>query len=108
MSKARPLAAAVVVALLSVPLAVMILGALHAPGKPAPVGLELVRIEPTFAAFERAFELVPLGRQFLNSLTVVAIAVPLSVACASLAGFAMTRMGRRWHAVAIGFTLVTL
>ena len=79
MSKARPLAAAIVVALLSVPLAVMILGALHAPGQPAPVGLELLRIEPTLAAFERAFELVPLGRQLLNSLTVVAIAVPLSV-----------------------------
>ena len=92
MSKARPLAAAIVVALLSVPLAVMILGALHAPGQPAPVGLELLRIEPTLAAFERAFELVPLGRQLLNSLTVVAIAVPLSVVCASLAGFAMTRL----------------
>jgi len=73
MSKARPLAAAIVVAVLSVPLAVMLLGALHAPGQPAPVGLELLRIEPTLAAFERAFALVPLGRQLLNSLTVVAM-----------------------------------
>ncbi len=108
MSKVRSLSAALVVALLSVPLAVMVLGALHAPGQPAPVGLELLQVEPTLAAFERAFELIPLGRQLLNSLTVVAIAVPLSVVCASLAGFAMTRLGRRWHAMAIGFTLVTL
>ena len=35
----RSLAAALVVALLSVPLAVMVLGALHAPGQPPPVGL---------------------------------------------------------------------
>ena len=35
---ARSLAAALVVALLSVPLAVMVLGALHAPGEPPPVG----------------------------------------------------------------------
>ena len=35
----RSLAAALVVALFSVPLAVMVLGALHAPGQPPPVGL---------------------------------------------------------------------
>ena len=108
MPKARPLAAALVVALLTVPLGVMLLGALHAPGRPAPIGLELIQVQPTLAAFERAFELVPLGRQLVNSLTVVAIAVPLSVICASLGGFAMTRLSRRGHAIAVGFTLITL
>jgi multiple sugar transport system permease protein len=104
----RSIAAALVVALLSVPMAVMVLGALHAPGEPPPVGWEIVPAEPGFAAFERAFELVPLGRQLLNSLTIVAIAVPLTVACASLAGFAMTRLKRPWHGIAVGFTLVCL
>jgi multiple sugar transport system permease protein len=104
----RPAAAAIVVALLSVPLAVLVLGALHAPGAPPPIGLELFPADPSTAAFERAFALVPLGRQLLNSLTNVVIAVPLTVACASLTGFAITRLGRPWHGIAIGFTLVCL
>ncbi len=75
----RSAGAALVVALLSVPLAVMVLGALHAPGAPPPVGLEIIPDAPSLAAFTRAFALVPLGRQLLNSLTIVAIAVPLTV-----------------------------
>jgi multiple sugar transport system permease protein len=104
----RSAGAAAVVALLSVPLAVMVLGALHAPGAPPPVGLELIPDAPSLAAFTRAFDLVPLGRQLLNSLTIVAIAVPLTVACASLTGFAITRLRHPWHGIAIGFTLVCL
>jgi len=104
----RAAGASLLVALFALPLAVMALGALHAPGEPPPVGLELVPSSPSLAGFERAFDLVPLGRQLLNSLTVVAIAVPLTVACASLAGFAMTRLPRGWHGLAIGFTLVCL
>jgi multiple sugar transport system permease protein len=104
----RSVGAALVVALLSVPFAVMVLGALHAPGAPPPVGLELFRGSPSLSAFERAFALVPLGRQLLNSLTIVAIAVPLTVACASLTGYAITRLGRPWHGAAIGFTLICL
>ena len=38
----------------------------------------------------------------------MAIAVPLTVACASLTGFAITRLRRPWHGIAIGFTLVCL
>ena len=86
----------------------MALGALHEPGRPPPVGLELFPDSPSLAAFERAADLVPLWQQLLNSLTVVAIAVPLTVVCASMAGFAMTRLHGRAHAVAIGFTLVCL
>ena len=86
----------------------MALGALHEPGRPPPVGLELFPDSPSLAAFERAADLVPLWQQLLNSLTVVAIAVPLTVVCASMAGFAMTRLHGRAHAVAVGFTLVCL
>jgi multiple sugar transport system permease protein len=86
----------------------MVLGSLHAPGEPPPVGIELVPDRPTLAAYERAFELVPLWRQLLNSIGVVLVAVPLTVACASITGFAITRLRGRWHAIAIGFTLVCL
>ena len=86
----------------------MVLGSLHAPGEAPPVGIELIPDPPTLAAYERAFELVPLWRQLLNSLTVVLVAVPLTVACASITGFAITRLQGRRHAIAIGFTLVCL
>ncbi|MDA0183380.1 carbohydrate ABC transporter permease [Solirubrobacter phytolaccae] len=86
----------------------MVLGALHPPGAPPPVGFELLSVQPSLDAFARAFELVPLGQQLLNSLTIVAIAVPLTVVCASLTGFAITRLGRPWHGLAVTFTLVCL
>jgi multiple sugar transport system permease protein len=104
----RAAGAALVTALLAAPLAIMVLGSLHPPGETPPVGAELFPDAPTLAAFERAFDLVPLWQQLLNSLTVVLIAVPLTVACASITGFAITRLRGRWHAVAIGFTLVCL
>jgi multiple sugar transport system permease protein len=95
-------------ALLAVPLAIMVMGALHSPGEPPPVGVELLPGSPALAGFERAFELVPLWRQLLNSLTVVVVAVPLTVVCALVTGFAITRLRGRWHGIAIGFTLVCL
>src|SRR3712207_3881665 len=103
----RPFAAAVACAIFTLPLAIMLLGSLHDPREPPPDGSELLRVEGTLA-YDRAFGLVDLGRQLLNSLTVVAFAVPLTVLCASLAGFAMTRLGARARRVALGFTLVCL
>jgi multiple sugar transport system permease protein len=104
----RAAGAGIVSALLAVPLAILLLGSLHAPGGTPPVGVELLPRDPTLAAFDRAFELVPLGRQLLNSLTVVVLAVPLTVAVASLTGFAITRLRGRWHGLLLGFTLVCL
>jgi multiple sugar transport system permease protein len=104
----RACGAALVAALLALPLAIMLLGSLHAPGEAPPVGAELLPTAPTLAAYDRAFDLVPLWRQLANSLTVVAIAVPLTVAVASITGFAMTRLRGGWHTLAVGFTLVCL
>lgn len=103
----RGFAAAVACAVFTVPLAIMVLGSLHDPAEPPPVGSELFGVEGT-RAYDRAFELVDLGRQLLNSLTVVAFAVPLTVLCASLAGFAMTRLGGPARRLALGFTLLCL
>jgi multiple sugar transport system permease protein len=104
----RAAGAALAAALFAVPLGIMVLGSLHAPGEAPPVGWDLVPADPSPAAFERAFDLVPLWRQMLNSLIVVAIAVPLTVAVASLTGFAITRLRGVPHALVLGFTLVCL
>jgi multiple sugar transport system permease protein len=90
------------------PLAFLVLGTLRAPGIPPPTGLELIPDDPTLDSFGRAFDLVPLGRQFLNSWIVVAFAVPLSVLAASWAGFAMTRLAPRARRIALGVSLIVL
>lgn len=90
------------------PLAYLVLGSLRAPGLSPPGGLEIVPSHPTLSAFERAFELVPLGRQLLNSLLVVALAVPLTVLSASWGGFGMTLLAPRARRVAVGLSLVVL
>jgi multiple sugar transport system permease protein len=90
------------------PLVVLVLGAFGPVSRTAPQGWELVPTPPTTASLEAAFELEPLFGQTLNSLLVVAVAVPLSVLCASWAGFAMTQLAPRWRrrAVALAFALL--
>ena len=63
---------------------------------------------PTTAAYERAFELVDLGRYSLNSIVVAAVTVPLTLLVASWAGFAMTRLAARTARALIAVSLVAL
>lgn len=94
--------------MLLIPLVVMAMGALHAPGETPPKGKDLLPTDPSLAAFEKAFDVVPLGRQLVNSLIVAGIAVPLSVLCASLTGFAMSLLVGRARGLVVGFTLICL
>ena len=90
------------------PVVVLVLGALQPVSSTAPTGWELIPLPPSLASLEAAFELEPLAGQALNSLLVVAVAVPLSVLCSSWAGFAITQLSprRRRAAVAIAFALL--
>ena len=90
------------------PLVFMVSGSLRRPGLPPPRAPELVPADPTFQAYERAFELVDLARYTLNSLVVAAIVVPLSVLVASWAGFAMTRLPPRHVRMLVAASLVAL
>lgn len=91
-----------------VPLVALGLGAFERPGAAPPTGLRLLPDEPTFEAFSRAFSLGRLDRQLLNSVFVVALAVPLTLIVASWAGFGMLLLGRRARRFAVGATLVAL
>ncbi len=104
----RQVIATLISALFLAPLAFLVLGALRAPGEPPPTGLEVLIPEPVTAAFARAFDLVPLGRQLLNSALVALIAVPLSVLVASWAGFAATRLGPTGRRLIVGASLAAL
>ena len=75
---ARPLGAVLVALLFLAPLSFLVTGALREPGLLPTESFPLLPDPPTFASLERAFELVPLGRQLLNSVIVAAIAVPIA------------------------------
>jgi multiple sugar transport system permease protein len=68
----RHVPAAIVAAVFLLPLAFMVSGSLRRAGLPPPRTPELAPREPTLDNYERAFELVDLGRYTLNSALVVA------------------------------------
>lgn len=104
----RSIGALTVAAVAAVPLLLLVAGALNPPGDPLPRGLGLLPAPPSAESLSRAAELVPLGRQLVNSLVVVVIAVPLSVVVASWAGFALTQLGDRARRRGLAFVLVLL
>ena len=77
------------------PLYFMLTGSLRKAGLPPPQTPELVPSPLAFDNYPRAFDKVDIPWYTLNSLYVVAVAVPLTVLVASWAGFAMTRVSRR-------------
>ena len=105
---ARPLGAALAALLFAAPLSFLVTGALREPGVLATGGFPLVPETVSLASIERAFDLVPLGRQLLNSLLVAAVAVPLSVLVASWAGFGMLLLPPRRRRLAVGLSLLLL
>lgn len=104
----RHLPALAVAAVFLLPLAYMVSGSLRRAGLPPPRTPELVPAAPTLANYERAFDLVDLGRYALNSALVVALAVPLTLLFASWAGFATSRLPHRGRAALVALSLVAL
>lgn len=90
------------------PVVVLVLGSLHPGDEPVPRGIGIVPLPPSAGGFERAFELEPLAGQLLRSALVVAIAVPLSLLCASWAAFALLLVGRRARDLGLAVVLVLL
>ena len=103
----RHLPALLLSAVFVLPLWIMITGSLREPGAP-PRGAELLPTSPSLESFSAAFELVDIPRYMVNSLIVVAVAVPLTVLVASWAGFAISRLGGRVATMATAASLVAL
>jgi multiple sugar transport system permease protein len=74
------------------PLVWMFSASLRPLGLPPPNRFELWPPEATLANYPAIFHLLPFGRYALNSLTVVAAAVPLTLLTASWAGFALAQL----------------
>jgi multiple sugar transport system permease protein len=86
----------------------MVTGSLRKAGLPPPRTPELVPSPLAFDNYGRAFELVDIPRYTINSVFVVAFAVPLTVLFASWAGFALARLPRRIAGILIGVSLIAL
>ena len=99
------LAAAVIFA---APLWFLIAGSLRPAGIAPPSGVELLPPSPTLDSFARLPQLIPLGLYLRNSVIVTAVAVPLTVVVAALAGFGIRLLSPRWRRVAIGGSRVAL
>ena len=99
-SRTRVTAGIVVALLFASPLVLMVLGSFRRSGLPPLDGLELLPDVARPRNYVDATTVVPLVRQLVNSLTVVAVAVPVTVLVASLAGFAIvTAAPRTRHAL---------
>ena len=105
---ARTVGAVAVLLAFLPPLALLVSGSLHQPGLPPPPAPRLLPDPLTTSGYRTAVELGGLGRAMVNSLLVAAVAVPVSVLVAALAGFALTRLSRRVVAVVGAASLVAL
>ena len=95
-------------ALFLLPLAFMVLGSLRTPGLPPPDGFEWLPSPLRYSNYQTVFLFVPLWTFLRNSLVVVAVAVPVTVAIASLAGYVMATAAPRTRKWLIGLSLVAL
>jgi multiple sugar transport system permease protein len=104
----RHLAGVLVLALFVTPIVYMVTGSLRKAGLPPPRTPELLPSPLAFDNYRRAYDLVNIPRQILNSAIVVVVAVPLTLLFASWAGFAMARLPRRASGVLVGISLIAL
>lgn len=99
----RLLAGLVVSMAMVMPLVWMLTTSLRDPGSVPPRRLEWIPDPVMWSNYREVFRLVPFAMMARNSLIVAGIAVPISILCASWAGFAMAQVGprlQRWLALA--------
>lgn len=101
-----PLSFAVLVMVL--PLAWMIISSLKRPGELLSVPVVWLPADPTMANYERAIDMVPVGRFFLNSTMVTVIGAGLKVALALTTAYALVFIRIPGRKVVFTMVLVAL
>jgi len=89
------LVALVITLLFVLPLVWMFSASLRQPGLPPARTIEWIPSPVSWGNYPRIFQIIPLGRYFINSLIVAGTAVPITLITASWAGFGMALLGRR-------------
>lgn len=97
-----------VAAVFLLPVLWMLTAALREPGLPPARTVEWLPAQPHVENFATLFELLPFGRYLVNSLAVVALAVPLTIVTASMAGFAMALLTARARTILVVLSVALL
>lgn len=79
------------------PLFWVVVASLRQPGLPPPTTVEWWPADAHWDNYLEVFRLVPLGRYIVNSLLVVAVAVPATLVTASAAGFGLSQLADLWQ-----------
>lgn len=108
MGRRRALVGLALGALFALPLLFIVFGSLRPPGLPPPDGFALWPERLSLDTYRSAFAFVPLSRQIVNSLLVVAVAVPVTVVIASWAGFAIVSARGRSQRLLIAVSVVAM
>jgi multiple sugar transport system permease protein len=95
-----------VVAVFIVPLFWVAAASLRQPGLPPPRTIEWFPSPVTWSNYIRVFQLVPLASYTLNSLKVVAVAIPLTLLTAACAGFAIAQLPARPRTILVVCAIV--
>lgn len=90
------------------PVGFMALGSLRGLDEPPPQGLDLAPDTASFDAFTELPDVVPVATLIRNSLTVVLVAVPITVVVATWAGFGLCILGPRQRRLLVGLTVALL
>jgi multiple sugar transport system permease protein len=90
------------------PLVLMVLGSFRRPGLPPPDGLAIGPGATTSDNYEDVTSAIPLIHQLVNSLSVVAAAVPVTVVLASLAGFAIVTSAPRTRRLLVTLSVLAM
>jgi multiple sugar transport system permease protein len=93
----RITATLLVLAVFLLPLWWMFVASLRPVGLPPPKTIEWWPVEAHWENYAEIFRQVPMGRYALNSVLVVAVAVPLTLLTASLAGFGLSQLRQPWR-----------
>lgn len=94
---ANRVVATLVAALFLLPLLWAVSASLRPRGVPSPRAIEWIPSPVAWENYRTVFRVVELQRYMLNSLFVAALAVPITVLMASLAGFAISQLSARWR-----------
>jgi multiple sugar transport system permease protein len=105
---ARAVAAFALSAVFLAPLVVMVLGSLQRPLQPPPDGLDLWPQPAEWSNYRTVARFMPLAGMLLNSLLLVAVAVPVTVVVTSMAGLAIVTARGRSRRWLIGISLLML
>jgi multiple sugar transport system permease protein len=105
---AHRILAALVAGLFLIPLVWAAMASLREPGEAARRSAAWFPSPVSWGNYAAIFEVVPLHRYALNSLLVIAVAVPVTIVAASWAGFAISQLPRVWRGRLIAVSVLCL